>query len=66
MRLLLDHVNVPGYVLPKIFASLESMLEHWGQYIPANKERSKISCRKDWSNSDKRRLSCVKSIVECI
>ena len=42
------------------------MLEHWGQYITANEERDNFSWRKDWSNSDKRRLSYVKYIVECI
>ena len=58
--------EIPKYILPKLFTSVKSMLEHWGQYVAANEERYNFSWRKDWSNSDKRRLSCVKSIVECI
>ena len=40
------HGNVPEYILPKLFASLKSMLEHWVQYIAGNEERYKLSRRK--------------------
>ena len=37
------HRNMPEYALPKSFASLESMLGHWGQYITVNEERHNLS-----------------------
>ena len=58
------HGFVPAYALPKSCTSIESVPEHWGYYIAANEERYKFSWREDYSGSNKRIFSCVKSIVE--